>query len=107
MRIDVRLVILGLGLLVEEIPPFLDVRCLSRCLFRIRPRAQHHVELRPIERVVPGVAGRWFEHAVSVGIRCPARLAEARIACPFLARRNLIAVNRVRAVAHPKLANGP
>src|ERR1019366_9832106 len=47
-----------------------------------------------------------FEYAISIGIRCPARLAHGWIACPFLARRDLIAVNGVRAVTNPKLANG-
>src|SRR5208283_985905 len=82
------------------------VLCLSLCLFRIRPAAQCHVKLRPIERVVPGVAGRWSENAVSVGICGATRLAKARITCSFLARRDLIAVNRVRAVTHRKLAEG-
>ncbi len=38
MRIGVRPVVIGLGRLVEEIPPFLNVGCLSLCLFR-RARA--------------------------------------------------------------------
>ena len=101
-----RPVVLGLGRLVEEIPPFLDVRRLFRVLFWIPPRAQHHVEPGPVKRVVPSVAGRRFEYAISVGIRCPARLAHGWIACAPLAGRDLIAVNGIVAVTDTKLANG-
>src|SRR5258705_12240182 len=83
MRICIGPVVIGLGRFVEKISPFLDVCCLSLCLFRVSPGAQHHIELGPIERIVPGVAGRWFEYAVSIGVCGPARLAEGRIACPF------------------------
>ena len=105
VRIDIGLIILGLGLFVEEIPPFLDVRRLSARSLPDPPRAQRHVKLRPIQRVVPGVAGRRLEYAVAVGVRSPARLAHGRIAGPFLARGDLIAVNGVRAVADPEPAS--
>src|SRR5215469_3928379 len=105
VRIDVGFIVLGIGLLVEEIPPFLQMFCLQRGLLGI-PLAQRHVEFPTIERIVPGVAWRWFERAISVGVGCPPRLTERRIARPFLPWRNLVAVNRISAVADPKLAYG-
>src|SRR5262245_27114129 len=98
VRIDIRRIVFDRRFLVEEIASFPAVLCLSRRVFRLRPAAQGHVQLRSVERVVPGIARRWSELPLPVDIRCAARLAQGWIAGPLLARRDLIAVKGVLAV---------